>query len=400
VLGIELNKFHLDEFQTVRIKITILLTFIISLIAVILSYSIYLSYENQKLVEIEDDIKLKLIQVIDAIDKDISQIFKLSMEENTFICLYDLTDYQKLCINNLNNFHIEKKSINPENIKIFEGRNQSGSLILYGYKYKSQKEYFIAIGKDESYLKNDLKKLKKSIFYSIVLVIMLSSFLAYSVSGRLLEPIKKNKENLENVLNIISHDLRTPVTIIKTNFYLMKAKNFQNIENNINQIEKNLVYIQNILTNIEALKSVDKKEIEEININSLVKDVLVKFENKIQEKNLRIVFSEKDQVNIIANYVDMEVCFSNLIENAIKYNEKNGIIEVEFDKSKVKIKNTEKSINKPEKIFEKFYREDSAGTTEGLGLGLSIVKKICEKYGFKISYSFRDNMNNFIIKFR
>ncbi|EEP61206.1 putative histidine kinase [Sulfurihydrogenibium yellowstonense SS-5] len=395
-----MNKFHLDEFQTVRIKITILLTFIISLIAVILSYSIYLSYENQKLVEIEDDIKLKLIQVIDAIDKDISQIFKLSMEENTFICLYNLTDYQKLCINNLNNFHIEKKSINPENIKIFEGRNQSGSLILYGYKYKSQKEYFIVIGKDESYLKNDLEKLKKSIFYSIALVIMLSGFLAYSVSGRLLEPIKKNKENLENVLNIISHDLRTPITIIKTNFYLMKAKKFHNIENNINQIEKNLDYIQNILANVEALKSVDKKEIEEININHLVKDVLAKFENKIQEKNLRIVFSEKDQINIIANYVDMEVCFSNLIENAIKYNEKNGIIEVEFDKSKIKIKNTGKSINKPEKIFEKFYREDSAGTTEGLGLGLSIVKKICEKYGFKISYSFRDNMNNFIIKFR
>jgi len=395
-----LNKFHLDEFQAVRIKITLLLTFIISLIAVILSYSIYLSYENQKLVEIEDDIKLKLIQVIDAIDKDISQIFKLSMEENTFICLYNLTDYQKLCINNLNNFHIEKKSINPENIKIFEGRNQSGSLILYGYKYKSQKEYFIVIGKDESYLKNDLEKLKKSIFYSIALVIMLSGFLAYSVSGRLLEPIKKNKENLENVLNIISHDLRTPITIIKTNFYLMKAKKFHNIENNINQIEKNLDYIQNILANVEALKSVDKKEIEEININHLVKDVLAKFENKIQEKNLRIVFSEKDQINIIANYVDMEVCFSNLIENAIKYNEKNGIIEVEFDKSKIKIKNTGKSINKPEKIFEKFYREDSAGTTEGLGLGLSIVKKICEKYGFKISYSFRDNMNNFIIKFR
>jgi len=399
VLDIELNKFHLDEFQAVRIKITILLTFIISLIAVVLSYSIYLSYENQKLVEIEDDIKLKLIQVIDAVDKDISQIFKLSMEENTFICLYNLTDYQKLCINNLNNFYIEKKSINPENIKIFEGRNRSGSLILYGYKYKSQKEYFIVIGKDESYLKNDLEKLKKSIFYSIALVIMLSSFLAYSVSGRLLEPIKKNKENLENVLNIISHDLRTPITIIKTNFYLMKVKNFHNIENNINQIEKNLDYIQNILTNIEALKSVDKKEIEEININHLVKDVLAKFENKIQEKNLKIVFSEKDQINIIANYVDMEVCFSNLIENAIKYNEKNGIIEVEFDKSKVKIKNTGKPINKPEKIFEKFYREDSAGTTEGLGLGLSIVKKICEKYGFKISYSFRDNMNNFIIKF-
>lgn len=400
MLDTELNKFHLDEFQAVRIKITILLTFIISLIAVILSYSIYLSYENQKLVEIEDDIKLKLIQVIDAIDKDISQIFKLSMEVNTFICLYDLTDHQKLCINNLNNFYIEKKSINPEDVRIFEGRNQSGSLILYGYRYKSQKEYFIVIGKDESYLKNDLEKLKKSIFYSITLVIMLSSFLAYSVSGRLLEPIKKNKENLENVLNVISHDLRTPITIIKTNFYLMKAKNFQNIENNINQIEKNLNYIQNILTNIEALKSVDKKEIEEININHLVKDVLAKFENKIQEKKLKIVFSEKDQININANYVDMEVCFSNLIENAIKYNKKNGTIEVEFDKSIVKIKNTGKSINKPEKIFEKFYREDSAGTTEGLGLGLSIVKKICEKYGFKISYSFRDNMNNFIIKFR
>ena len=111
------------------------------------------------------------------------------------------------------------------------------------------------------------------------------------------------------------------------------------------------------------------------------------------------MLSEKGLININANYVDMEVCFSNLIENAIKYNEKNGLIEIEFDKSIVKIKNTEKSINKPEKIFEKFYREDKSGNTEGLGLGLSIVKKICEKYGSKVSYSFRDNMNNFIIKF-
>ncbi len=312
-----------------------------------------------------------------------------------FICFYNLDNKEKKCIYNLDTFNIKKNAFNPETIVMFEGKRYVGNFFLYGYNFKNNKNYYIIIGYDISTVINDLENLKKSIFLSSLAVIVLAGILAFSVSGRILNPIRESKENLEHVLSIIFHDLRTPITVIKTNLYIMKAKNFNNVENNLYQIERNLDYIQNIIKNIEALRSLDITEVEDININELIKDILEKLKAKINEKYLTVKIIEESTINIKANYIDMEIMFTNLLENAIKYSKVQATVEIVFSDKTVTIKNQGNKIKEPNKIFEKFYREDLSGNIEGLGLGLSIVKKICNKYGFKIKYDYKDEFHIF-----
>lgn len=342
----------------------------------------------------EDKLKSKIIEIINNIENSNLNVYP---EENMFLCIYNLDSKEKKCIYNLKTFNIQKSVFNLDQIELFEGKRYVNNFFLYGYKFKSNENFYLVIGYDISGVINDLKNLKKTIFLSSLAVIILSGILAFSVSGRILNPIRENKENLEHVLSIIFHDLRTPITVIKTNLYVMKAKDFKNIENNLYQVERNLDYIQNILKNIEALRSLDVKEVEDININELIKDIIEKLKAKINEKYINVKITEESIINIKANYVDMEIMFTNLLENAIKYNKTQGIIEIIFSEKTVFIKNQGNKIKEPNKIFNKFYREDLAGNIEGLGLGLSIVKKICNKYGFKVKYDYKDEFHIFKI---
>lgn len=388
----------LDEIDKIRIKITFFLIFISSIIVFMLSFSIYLIYENQKFVEIEDKLKSKLFEILPSLDDDFKKVLQTNLEEGTFLCVYILETEKKLCINNLNGISYNFSNFNKTNLDTAVGTKVIGNFYQISYFHKSSKEYYIVIGQNIDKVKEDLKKLRNSIILSSIAVILLSGFLAFSVSGRLLEPIKQQKNNLENTLSIISHDLKTPISVINTNLYIMKQKNFQNVENNLKQIEKNLDYVKSIISNVDALREISAEELEDINVPALIEDILKKFELKIKEKQITYQIQKKEDLIVKAKKIDMDVCFTNLIDNAIKYNVKNGQIVIKVSRDKISISNTGKPIKEIKKIFEKFYREDISGTTEGLGLGLSIVKNICKKYGWKIKAEIQDNLNTFIIE--
>lgn len=389
----------LDEIDKIRIKITAFLIFISSIIVFMLSLSIYLTYENQKFVEIEDKLKSKLFEILPILDQDLGKVLQVDLEEGTFLCVYILDTQKKLCINKINGISYNFSNFDKNNLDTTVGTKVVGNFYQIGYFHKSSKEYYIRIGQNINKVNEDLKKLRNSIILSSIAVIFLSGFLAFSVSGRLLEPIKKQKTNLEHTLSIISHDLKTPISVINTNLYIMKQKNFQGIENNLKQIEKNLDYIKNIISNVDALRDVSTKDLEDINISNLIDDILKKFDLKLKEKEISYEIQKEEDLVVKANKIDLDVCFTNLIDNAIKYNVKNGQIIIKVSKNKVSISNTGKPIKDIKKIFEKFYREDLSGTTEGLGLGLSIVYNICKKYNWKIKVEIDEKLNTFTIEF-
>lgn len=391
---------NLDEIEKVRIKITFLLILVSGIIVFILSSSIYFLYENQKYVEIEDKLKTTLFEILPKLNEGISKIISINIEKNMFLCVYDMSSQEKLCINNFNERKYFFSKFNKENLKVSNGTSINQNLYILTYYYKSVKDFYIVMGQDITKVNEDLRKLKKSIFLSSITVIFLSGFLAFSVSGRLLRPLKQQKENLEHTLNIVAHDLKTPLSVINTNLYLMKVKNFQNVENHMYQIEKNLEYIKSIISNIDALKSISKEDLEDIKVSEILENILNKFQTSIKEKNIKVEFNKNEDALLKANKTDIEVCFTNLIDNAVKYNIKDGVIKIDISKDSIVIANTGKEIKNLKKIFEKFYREDKAGTTKGLGLGLSIVKKICQKYSFKIKAERKDDMNIFTIYFR
>jgi len=93
-----------------------------------------------------------------------------------------------------------------------------------------------------------------------------------------------------------------------------------------------------------------------------------------------------------------EILISNLITNSIKHNIDNGTIEISLTAIGFLISNTGLPLQyNPSQLFERFKKDKV--TSESLGLGLSIVKKICEKYGYRIHYIYTNELHTVSISF-
>ena len=87
---------------------------------------------------------------------------------------------------------------------------------------------------------------------------------------------------------------------------------------------------------------------------------------------------------------------TNLLKNAFLHTEEGGEIRVSVSGNRLVIANSGKETLDPEQIFNRFYTSGKSGST---GLGLALVKSIAGFYGFKVEYSFCDNMHSFGIQF-
>lgn len=125
-------------------------------------------------------------------------------------------------------------------------------------------------------------------------------------------------------------------------------------------------------------------EISLIDLSNLIQNILLTFEAYIFEKNITLESIVKENIIIKGNKENIKKAIIILLDNAIKYTNKNGsiLVKLEEEKNKVRIsiRNTGDGIKKEylDKIFERFYRVDESRvrSTGGYGLGLSIAKSI------------------------
>ena len=200
----------------------------------------------------------------------------------------------------------------------------------------------------------------------------------------------------EEMLRDISHDLKTPLSRIKLALEFIENGK---IKKSINEDVKELEELISKILDIYAVKQEDCK--------CSLKDFLDKMVNKYSNIDF-IVDCDKDVIVPVCEE-DLKRIFYNLVENSVKFADvskgifikaeiKNNIIEIRY-------KDCETKGNKPDldRIFDYFYKSDKArnkNINKGFGLGLSIVKKLCESYGGKISAEFSDcNGIEFLIQF-
>ena len=181
----------------------------------------------------------------------------------------------------------------------------------------------------------------------------------------------------------ISHEIKTPLTVIKGYLETIYDEVEGDTKENIKIIMKNTDRLINILDDILCLSYIEEKAIqkENVNLKEITDDILKIFEKKIKEKEIKVKVDMEIKNSLMTDRLLIESILFNLIDNAIKYTD-NGEITI---KSKVlgnnlfiSIKDT--GIGIPEKdierIFERFYVVDKSRSKEtgGTGLGLAIVK--------------------------
>jgi signal transduction histidine kinase len=93
-----------------------------------------------------------------------------------------------------------------------------------------------------------------------------------------------------------------------------------------------------------------------------------------------------------------DIMISNLLNNAIKHNILGGELIINLIPRELSIKNSGKALRiEPEKLFDRFVKESTSN--ESIGLGLSLVKQICETYNFKVSYNYEHSRHEIKVNF-
>jgi len=194
----------------------------------------------------------------------------------------------------------------------------------------------------------------------------------------------------------VSHELKTPLTSIKGFLETLLEGALDDKENN----RRFLIIMQNhterlnkLVDDLLSLSHLESKEIllkkDIFNLRQQVEKVITNYGAQLKKRNIEIRNELPVNLLVNADKDKLEGVFTNLIDNAIKFNKEKGIIRIysQDKEGEIKIVIEDSGIGIPEKdiprIFERFYRVDKARSRElgGTGLGLSIVKHIVELHG-------------------
>ncbi len=204
-------------------------------------------------------------------------------------------------------------------------------------------------------------------------------------------------------INFVSHEFKTPLSVIKATTELLQIKMERKVQNLEEHIKEELVSIDNeiqsLATLIDDVLRVEKIEAGEVNMNPKVLNFRKLVENSVQKFSTRQddnrhvtfnVFGTEKPVFIDAKYV--EIICNNLISNAFKYSKgrPDPIVNLIYSESDVVLHVIDFGIGIPEKnkkqLFSTFFRASNSKDVAGTGLGLSIVKKYVELMNGKIEF--------------
>lgn len=191
----------------------------------------------------------------------------------------------------------------------------------------------------------------------------------------------------------VSHELRTPLTsiigfikgILDGVIGKEEEKKYLSIAyeeaNRLKDLTKDIVDIAKLESGNTKLTKTN------FNLNELAKDVYVEMKELVKEKNLKLIFDEKDtDINVFADKSKIRQVLINVINNAVKFTDKGYVkytISKENEKAKIVVKDTGIGIQKDKisYLFNKFYTANDYGNaTAGAGLGLNIVKNIIDMH--------------------
>lgn len=316
------------------------------------------------IIDINSDNEVINVLTYTEIDEDI-------LEEGVYKILKNENNISKIKLNNTRFAYLKEPSTKGMRIMLINIEAQINALI-------NLIKAFLTIG-----------------VISLVILLIISIYL----TNKTIKPLKESFEKQKQFIADASHELKTPLAIIRTNTSVILSNKEANISSNIkwlnyinNQTERMGKLIDEMLTLAKLDNLNEKINFINFNFSDLINNVLLTFEAVIFENNIKLESYIEEDIHIRGDKENIKKVFIILLDNAIKYTNDNGEIYIELkqDRNKVKliVKNTGEGIKEDnlEKIFERFYRVDDSRErkTGGYGLGLSIAKSIIDAHNGKI----------------
>ena len=356
--------------------------------------------------------------------------------------IYAATTSNKGCMEFGNkNFKVKRDFINSglleQHYNLINSRYQNETLI---YALKLDTNLYAFINASLEPMDSTITILSNQFIFTTIIVLILSLIIGYFISRKLSKPITKISNEarkladgnfsanfktdiniyeineLANSLNYakdelskteslkrdlmanVSHDLKTPLTMIKAYAemvrdltYANKEKREENLNTIIEETDRLALLVNDIL-DLSATESGNTAlKIEKIDLIELINQVIQRFKILSEQEHYHFIFTHPEKTIINADYKRIYQVIYNLTNNAINYTgkDKKVYINIEENKQKyiIQIKDTGKGIKKEDikHIWDKYYHSDKKHKRNnyGTGLGLSIVKNILQIHNYK-----------------
>ena len=220
------------------------------------------------------------------------------------------------------------------------------------------------------------------------------------------EEIQHSQNMQKELLASISHDLRTPLTIIKG--YAESIKDItgdnkeirdQQLATIIDETDRLSAMVGSVMEYTKLSQGVQKMNIVQFDIADMCKDIVYVYSQKAEAENKSIAYSGPEDAYVFADAQMMERAIHNFVSNALLHTPENTRVVVAVnvqDSGKVKISVFDSGTGiRPEDIphlFDKYYRARKDEGRTGSGLGLAIVKSIMENHNFRYGVESREGL--------
>jgi hypothetical protein len=225
--------------------------------------------------------------------------------------------------------------------------------------------------------------------------------------NEMLGRLQKAFESERRLISDASHELKTPVSVIKAHCDVLLLKErtvdeYRDSLETIREISDNMGRLTKDLLSLARLDAgmLSPLGFREISLTACVQKALRLTLSRAERRSVNIVLSLAEDLFVNGDEDRLSEAFLNLIENAICYNRENGSVEISAGKEngvvRLTVADTGTGIAEEdrERIFDRFYRTDAARSTEGTGLGLSIVKSIIENHHGTIEVESKPGMGS------
>ena len=409
--------------------------------------SYYKSYKTEELDKAATELK-ESAALNNQIIEDIAERRDICIEiygQNTYLS----TISNKGCMEFGNrNFKVKQNFINSNRLEqhytLINEKFENETLI---YALKLDKDVYAFINASLEPLDSTITILSNQFIITTITVLILSLIIGYFISRKLSKPIikisdeakkladgnfradfnansdiyeiteladslKYAKEELSKTESLkrdlmanVSHDLKTPLTMIKAYAEMVRDLTYNNKEKreeDLNIIIKEtdrLTLLVNDILDLSAAQSDNLNlNIEKIDLIKLINEVIKRFQILSEQENYKFIFNHPNKVIIHADYKRIYQVVYNLINNAINYTGSNKKVYINIIEDKYKyiisIKDTGKGIKQEDlkHIWDKYYHSDKKHKRNnfGTGLGLSIVKNILQIHNYKYGVTSSD----------
>jgi signal transduction histidine kinase len=259
------------------------------------------------------------------------------------------------------------------------------------YEYESRRFYVQPLPKgryfNASYLIVESQSKNYEIYQTVLfvglLILVILFLISYFIFKQFALPFEKVNQQLDNFMKDSMHEINTPLSIINVNIDLFTRKYGENKHlTRIKAASKTLSNIYNDMDYLIKQESVEYPK-ELIDFSTFLEDRIDYFQVVASQRMIVININVEKEIMIHFNKTKLQRIIDNTLSNAIKYSYEKSYIDVRLVKEEENIIFTVKDygvgISKPEKIFERYYRENM--DKGGFGIGLNIVKKIIDEDG-------------------